>query len=112
MTLWKTPNIKPDMFRSHHIIVDYEAKGHTEPMLSTEYAELTADRYVNRWCYLDELLAQADKAEQLQKAVDSALDTLKKAETTRELTVKGHYVHAISLDELHSALEEIKQLIK
>ena len=47
-----------------------------------------------------------------RKALDLAVDTLKKAETTRELTVKGHYVHAISLDELHSALKEIKQLIK
>ena len=67
---------------------------------------------VMRWCYADDLIAQADKAERLQEAVDLALDTLKKAETTRELTVKGHYVHAISLDELHSALKEIKQLIK
>lgn len=67
---------------------------------------------VMRWCYADDLIAQADKAERLQKAVDLAVDTLKKAETTRELTVKGHYVHAISLDELHSALVEIKQLIK
>ena len=67
---------------------------------------------VMRWCYLTDLIAQADKAERLQKAVDYALDTLKKAETTRELTVKGHYVHAISLDELHSVLKEIKQLIK
>lgn len=92
----------------------------------------------DRWTFLTDLIAQADKAERLeeeneamreefevwhgnhkcvlednerlQKAVDLALDTLKKAETTRELTVKGHYVHAISLDELHSALKEIKQL--
>ena len=30
----------------------------------------------DRWCYFDELLAQADKAERLQKAVDYALQVL------------------------------------
>lgn len=30
----------------------------------------------DRWCYFDELLAQADKAERLQKAVDYALHVL------------------------------------
>lgn len=29
-----------------------------------------------RWCYLDDLIAQADKAERLQKAVDYALQVL------------------------------------
>ena len=67
-------------------------------------------KFIEEYCYIDDLITQADKVERLQKAVDLALDTLKKAETTRELTVKGHYVHAISLDELHSALKEIKQL--
>lgn len=72
MSIWKTPDIQPDVFRSHHIIVDYEAKGHTEPMLSTEYAERTADRYVNRWCYLDELITAADRAERLEQFADDA----------------------------------------
>ena len=31
----------------------------------------------DRWCYFDELLAQADKAERLQKAVDLAVNVLK-----------------------------------
>ena len=30
----------------------------------------------DRWCYFDELLAQVDKAERLQKAVDYALHVL------------------------------------
>lgn len=32
--------------------------------------------HIEKWCYLDELLAQADKAERLQKAVDYALQVL------------------------------------
>ena len=31
---------------------------------------------VMRWCYADDLIAQADKAERLQKAVDYALQVL------------------------------------
>lgn len=31
---------------------------------------------VMRWCYVDDLIAQADKAERLQKAVDYALQVL------------------------------------
>ena len=30
----------------------------------------------DRWCYFDDLIAQADKAERLQKAVDYALQVL------------------------------------
>lgn len=66
MSIWKSPAIQPDVFRPHLIIVVYEAIGHTELMLSTQYAARTADRYVNRWCYLDDLIATADRAERLQ----------------------------------------------
>ncbi len=69
MTLWKTPDVKPDIFRPHRILVIYEAHDEPELMFSAEYAALTADRYVNRWCYWDEFIAAADRAEQLQKAV-------------------------------------------
>lgn len=31
---------------------------------------------VMRWCYVDDIIAQADKAERLQKAVDYALQVL------------------------------------
>lgn len=116
--IWKTPDQKPEEYETI-LFESYEwgepELGHYQGGLfvphNDEFESLESDD-VEKWCYLDELIAQADKAERLQKAVDYALDTLKKAETTRELTVKGHYVNAISLDELHSALTEIKQLIK
>lgn len=104
-SIWKMPDQKPD---SRKQILIYDGVDYSIEISHPEYWEDKG--LVEKWCYLDQLLAQADKAERLQKAVDLALDTLKKAETTRELTVKGHYVHAISLDELHSALKEIKQL--
>ena len=112
-SIWKTPDQKPEERRQ---ILFYAGCG---GLLNKGWYYTKKDAFgsyssknVQKWAYVDELFAQADKAERLQKAVDLAVDTLKKAEATRELTVKGHYVHAISLDELHSALVEIKQLIK
>lgn len=66
-SIWKTPDQKPDVFKPHTIMVVYEAHDESELMLSTQYEAYTADRYMNRWCYLDELLAQADKAERLEE---------------------------------------------
>jgi hypothetical protein len=98
-SIWKMPVENPDMFRGHRILVIYEAHDEPELMLSTEYVALTADRYVNRWCYWDEFIAQADKAERLQKAVDF---------------LSGHLRDVLQLDEYgHIKLDEItKQQIK
>lgn len=76
-SIWKTPEQKPDVFKPHTIMVIYEAHDEAELMLSTQYEAYAADRYINRWCYLDELIAQAGKAERLQKAVDLAVNMLK-----------------------------------
>ena len=107
-SIWKTPTVRP----VKDCIVVWQNPAHmsfTLPRTAHKYME----KYnCERWSTLDDLIAQADKAERLQKAVDLAVDVLKEAETTRELTCHGHYVHAISIDELHSALTEIKQLIK
>ena len=75
-SIWKTPDQKPDVFKPYTIMVVYEAHDEAELMLSTQYEAYTADRYINRWCYLDELLAQTDKAERLQKAVDNSREKL------------------------------------
>ena len=98
-SIWKTPDQKPDVFKPYTIMVVYEAHDEAELMLSNQYEAYTADRYINRWCYLDELLAQADKAERLQKAVDF---------------LSGHLRNVLQLDEYgHIKLDEItKQQIK
>jgi len=75
-SIWKTPDQKPDIFQAHRVLVIYEAHDEPELMLSTQYEAYTADRYINRWCYWDEFIAQANKAERLQKAVDYALHVL------------------------------------
>ena len=100
-SIWKMPDQKPDVFKPHTIMVVYEAHDEAELMLSTQYESYTADRYINRWCYLDELLAQADKAKWLQKAVDVSVDTLKGIDWCAQDYAKAQ-----------EALNEIKQLIK
>lgn len=76
----------------------------------------------DKWCYLTDLIAQADKAERLQKAVDLAVGALKKInETYEEEYYKGDDEHdscdwlncADDMDDLATdTIDEIKQLIK
>lgn len=105
-TIWKTPDQKPDVFKPHTIMVVYEAHDEAELMLSTQYEAYTADRYINRWCYLDDLLAQADKAERLQKAVDLALERF---DDIKRLYDKYYDKYSVIATE---TTEEIKQIIK
>lgn len=62
----------------------------------------------DRWCYFDELLAQADKAERLQKAVDLALDELDTIGLEQHKTTPP----IILIKYAQRAKDEIKQLIK
>lgn len=70
--------------------------------------------HIEKWCYLDVLIAQADKAERLQKAVDKALYTLDYVSNERFATEDGDFFE--EYEEMHKAIkqdiDEIKQLIK
>ena len=55
----------------------------------------------DRWAYLTDIIAQADKAERLQKAVDLAVNTLKEIDWCAQDYAKAQ-----------EALNKIKQLIK
>ena len=104
MSIWKTPDQKPDGFKPHRILVIYEAHDEPELMFSPQYDTLTDHRYVNRWCYLDDLIAQADKAERLQ----AKLRTI--AYMEQRLCIDDPV--DILDDVLKIAKDEIKQLIK
>ena len=68
--IWHIPPQTPDVFKSHPIIVVYEAGDQIEQMDSKEYSDLVGERYVNRWCYVDELLKDyADTKKKLDVAV-------------------------------------------
>lgn len=72
--IWHTPPQTPDVFKSHPIIVVYEASDQIEQMDSKEYSDLVGERYVNRWCYVDELIKENDRT---RKALEMALKELK-----------------------------------
>lgn len=61
-----------------------------------------------RWCYLDELLAQADKAERLQKAVDLAVLRLEQGKRKFGKSTMGPNKEIAMLCEI--VIDEIKKL--
>ena len=71
-SIWKKPTVRP----VKDCIVVWQNPAHmsfTLPRTARKYME----RYnCERWATLDDLIAQADKAERLQKAVDYALQVL------------------------------------
>ena len=71
-SIWKTPTVRP----VKDCIVVWQNPAHmsfTLPRTAHKYME----KYnCERWTTLDDLIAQADKAERLQKAVDKALHYL------------------------------------
>ena len=70
--IWKKPTVRP----VKDCIVVWQNPAHmsfTLPRTARKYME----RYnCERWATLDDLIAQADKAERLQEAVDCALQVL------------------------------------
>lgn len=99
-SIWKTPDQKPDT--DQHVL--FFAGGGIFPYLGFYYPKFDTfndweSKDVQRWASVFEVIAQADKAERLQKAVDF---------------LSGHLRDVLQLDEYgHIKLDEItKQQIK
>ena len=96
-SIWKTPTVRP----VKDCIVVWQNPAHmsfTLPRTARKYME----RYnCERWATLDDLIAQADKAERLQKAVDLAVNVLEEIDWCAQDYAKAQ-----------EALNKIKQLIK
>ena len=71
-SIWKMPDQKPEK-ENHIVLVGAWA---TCLWYGGEKPEEIFWENVKRWAYLEEIIAQADKAERLQKAVDKALQVL------------------------------------
>ena len=99
-SIWKTPTVRP----VKDCIVVWQNPAHmsfTLPRTARKYME----KYnCERWATLDDLIAQADKAERLQKAVDLI------ANMEQRLCIDDPV--DILDDVLQIAKDEIKQLIK
>ena len=72
-SIWKTPTIRP--VKDCIVVWQNPARmSFTLPRTARKYMEMYN---CERWSTLDDLIAQADKAERLQKAVDLAVNVLK-----------------------------------
>ena len=115
-SVWKTPDQKPDLYRIFAIKTD-KGNAYTNiltnekdwnPILLPSFYDIgdidKAER-ITQYAYLDDLIAQADKAERLQKAVDLAVHSFNEicAGVPSDIWV---------FDEATKATNEIKQLIK
>lgn len=112
-SIWKTPDQKP---KQEELVAWEDINGIHAGRFDTCYncfcacADYRADlRKAKKWCSLENLadiIAQADKAERLQKAVDLALFALEYADKALTGGTVGWETHA------QKAIKEIKQLIK
>jgi len=70
-SIWKTPEENPD---AHKGFACY--KSNLSLVENNRYLQNGAVKPDREWGYVKEIIAQADKAERLQKAVDYALQVL------------------------------------
>jgi len=106
-SIWKTPDQKPKGYKTviEHWLNCYNE--HCYDMWKQRPDGGSFDSHTIEWCYLDDLIAQADKAERLQKAVDLALDAFGVMQKTMLET--GNYIQSSWIENTTFA---IKQLIK
>ena len=99
-SIWKTPDQKPEK-ENHIVLVGAWA---TCLWYGGEKPEEIFWENVKRWAYLEEIIAQADKAERLRKAVDLAVHSFNEI---RAGVPNDKWV----FDEATKATNKIEQLI-
>ena len=102
--IWHNPPQTPDVFKSHPIIVVYEAGDQIEQMDSKEYSDLVGERYVNRCCYVDDLIKENDHT---RKALEIAKDTFNWIDETYQT---GQEMEAEIWGKVQLAAQEITAL--
>lgn len=113
--IWKTPDQKPE--ENEDIVFIYGSspitgcyKKNDDVYVEHIGGETFCDNEVERWAYVEDIIAQADKAERLQKAVDLALFRLENILMDEEIKIRKRCPLATSY--LEYDIERIKQLIK
>ena len=100
-SIWKKPDQKPE--RNEDILVEYTStNGQSYYIVDSYLNELL---HPKRWAYLSDIIAHADKAERLQKAVDCALEELQRV-------AEDENIDWLRAESARTTIDEIKQLIK
>lgn len=105
-SIWKMPDLKPEenklIFAQH----DRQRDGNIDYFIWDLHEFRDSIRKDSiRWCYLDDLIAQAGKAERLQKVVDYALEELQRVAEDED-------IDWLRAESARTTIDEIKQLIK
>ena len=99
-SIWHKYDIK-DIPNPHHEILAWTGTKHAVVIIKqAEWLSGDCD-WIESWAYIQDIYAQVDKAERLQKAVNLAVDMLKEIDWCAQDYAKAQ-----------EALNEIKQLIK
>lgn len=96
-SIWKMTNIKPE--EDKDIVFMYGSlptmgcyKNNDDAYVEYATGEIFYSNEVERWAYLADIIAQADKAERLQKQLDGAIWWCRKpqihTDTTDEMALK------------------------
>ena len=100
-SIWKMPDQKPE--KENHIVL--VGAWSTCLWYGGEKPEEIFWENVKRWAYLEDIIAQADKAERLQKAVDVAEEELQRVAEDED-------IDWLRAESARTTIDEIKQLIK
>ena len=103
-SIWKTPEENPDAYKGFACY-----KSNLSLIENNRYLQNGAVKPDREWGYVKEIIAQADKAERLQKAVDIAKEALKYARQRGLDNTATLFAVGTKADK---ALDEIRQLIK
>ena len=111
-SIWKTPDQKPDEDEKEFNYFSRQVVACHISSYGIEWGVVPVCLYsptvkIEKWCYLDCLITQADKAERLQKAVDLAVDYLEQVATHAKSEEDNFAAQVIK-----RKIDEIKQLIK
>lgn len=106
-SIWHKYDIK-DMPSLTREILARNGSHHNVCIINREDWEQGFCEWIDRWTYITDIVAQADKAERLQKAVDYVLDSLQSFMETGYIYTD---VDDVILD-IQATCNEIKQLIK
>ena len=103
-SIWHKYDIK-DMPSLTREILARNGSHHNVCIINREDWEQGFCEWIDRWTYITDIIAQADKAERLQKAVDLAIRGLEKVHRANSCITKESQI-------AYEYLKEIKQLIK